>query len=301
MIDIKQTNPKCKILLENEFLQVEILPQDGGRIVSLVDKKNNCPLIWTNVRTENVHRYYNCDYDDLSNGGLEEAFPTVQPCVVDGLHYPFFGEIWNLEWSIKEYDDEHITLFCFSPVCAAKVIKNFFLSSESKTLVVEYSIENLSFKEFPYIFGFHPSFVLYKGTKLEVPDGNYDMYISPGQEEGSILSFKYPLFQGEDISIAKDEASYVYYNFLSFPTNKGEYSVIHPFNNSGVRVNFDSNFFKCLSLWPLYGGCRGFYCLMTEAFTAWPAKLDEAIEKNHAYWIPAKEKITTSVSYSLIN
>ena len=78
-------------ILENERLLVAVLPDDGGRMVRLFDMLAQCELLWQNPRTSRVRRYYGCCYDDMSAGGVEEAFPTVLACKHMRAELPSFG------------------------------------------------------------------------------------------------------------------------------------------------------------------------------------------------------------------
>ena len=104
------------ITLENERMLAQFNPQDGARLVSLVEKGTGTALIWTNKRTRHVTRYYGYNYDGLSNGGVEEAFPTVQPCAfADAEKLPFFGEIWTIPWEVQMRSNM-LTLSCQCPI-----------------------------------------------------------------------------------------------------------------------------------------------------------------------------------------
>ena len=97
---ITQKN-RTVLLLENDLLKAEIFPHDGGRIVSLIDKSSGREFIWTNPRTNNLTRTYGANYDNLSAGGIEEAFPTGYPDNYNGDELPFFGEIWTVGWDFS--------------------------------------------------------------------------------------------------------------------------------------------------------------------------------------------------------
>ena len=90
--------------LENEKIRITVLPEDGGRIVSLFDRTAGCELLWENPRTSRARRYYGCCYDDMSAGGVEEAFPTVEACRHIRTELPPFGEVWTLAWQAAQED-----------------------------------------------------------------------------------------------------------------------------------------------------------------------------------------------------
>ena len=62
--------------LENEFLRVQVIPDLGGRIDSIIYIPTNKNWVWKNSQIENksVSKYSN--YDDNWQGGWEELFPN---------------------------------------------------------------------------------------------------------------------------------------------------------------------------------------------------------------------------------
>lgn len=290
--------PNCneKIFLENDWILAEILPWDGGRISRIYDKKHDCELIWSNPRTKNVSRYYGCNYDDLSASGIEEAFPTVQPCKAGGADVPFFGEIWTIPWEYKKHEEGYI-FTCSSPIWTAEIRKKVFLFENS--LSMTYEIRNTGKEMFEFLFGFHPSLCIYESSRLYAPGGIYEMYVAGQLEEGKTEQFTWPYYGERDMSDACAKENTGFFNFLTFPVADGCYGVEHPSKETGLKIEFDRRFFKCLSLWPIYGGWRGHTCVMTEAFTTWPASLDKAIEEDRAYRLKPSECAETTVNYTV--
>lgn len=288
-------NQRDEILVENEWILAEVLPDDGGRISRIFDKKHSCELIWSNPRTRDVHRYYGCNYDDLSASGIEEAFPTVQPCRMEDADIPFFGEIWNIPWRYIR-DDNKILLTCSSPIWTAQVEKR--ISLIENCLNITYEIVNTGTKEFGFLFGFHPSLCIYEKSRLYVPEGNYEMYVAEELEKGKTEQFLWPCYHGRDLSDAGCKNT-GFFNFLAYPVKEGCYGIIHEQEKTGLKIEFDNNLFRCLSLWPIYGGWRGHTCIMTEAFTAWPVNLEEAVRENRALILKPLERMETTVKYTV--
>ena len=288
----------CKeIKIENKRILLEINPVDGGRLTRLYDKEKDCELIWQNPRNLYAHRYYNSNYDDLTAGGIEEAFPTVEPCCVNGYNLPYFGEIWANMWAIKDSGDDCITLETYSPVWPARISKTFRLTEDN--LVICYTIENLGLYTMDFVFGFHPGLMLYEDSRIFVPEGTYCMYKHPDLNDGEVRPFNWPEFEGRNLSISQPIEDRVVYNFLSFPASGGSIGVYHPGKGSGITVDFDEKFFKCLSLWPVYGSKKGHRCLLSEAFTSWPTKLSDAIEKGVAVSLDRGKSISTTVKFTV--
>lgn len=293
--------PHGPLTLENEWIQVTIDPSDGGRVINLIDRSSNTPLIWTNPRTSHVRRYYGCNYDDLSNSGLEEAFPTVQPCAFEDIQQlPFFGEVWTLPWRVCSHSACSIILSCQSPCFPAEIRKSFFFSKDGKALCTNYEIQNIGVKPFPYVFGVHPSLTLFEDSQLYAPKETYQLYVSMPQKVQGIPQMEWPIWNGLNFSQAMPSESLGCYNLVAMPVRGAHYGVYHPGRGVGLDVHYDPSFFRCLSLWPIYGGFRGHTCLMSEVFTCYPAGLDEAIRLGLAQWLEAGQVQRTSVFYQIL-
>ena len=288
------------LTLENQWMQVVLDPADGGRVISLKDTATQTPLIWTNERTEHVQRYYACNYDDLSNSGIEEAFPTVQPCPFEDIQQlPFFGEVWTLPWKAEKIPEGYV-LSCKSPSFPAELQKTFSFSEDGKTLVTRYQIHNIGTKDFPYIFGVHPSLTLYQDSALYAPEEHYTLYVSMPEKADGNSEMDWPVWNGIDFRKARPSDSLGCYNLVAMPVQGNHYGVVHTGRGVGLDVAYDPAYFRCLSLWPIYGGFRGHTCLMSEVFTCYPASLDEAVELGLATVLKKGDCHTTTVSYRIL-
>ena len=289
--------------MENKRMRICVLPYDGGRIVSLYDKKYGFEQIWTNQRTQNLTRYYAANYDDLSASGIEEAFPTVQPCVYEGVELPFFGEVWSAPWEYELLTFGHavaIRLWCSSSVFPAKITKTFMLEQDSTTLTTEYIVENIGPGAFPYIFGVHPSVCITEDTQILVPQGRYKTGFLYPPSLTQEKTFDWPCLEKMDLSHAYTFSNNLCVNFYTESVQQGSYGFFHKSRGCGMEIRSSPEDFPCLSLWLIYGGWRGHYCVMSEAFTCWPAVLTEAIKlKMHQTLQPSRKK-TYVVYYDLL-
>jgi hypothetical protein len=291
------------LTLENEALLVQALPWDGGRVTRLVDQISGYDHIWTNDRTRALLRTYAANYDDLSNSGIEEAFPTVGSCTWSEAILPFFGEVWSAPWEVNllvaNQDEIKVLLESYCSIYPARIAKTFTLKADFPELQVDYEIENIGAEEFSYVFGVHPSVRINPATLIELPASQYSInYLYPANFS-SERAFTWPRFSGLDLRQAGRSDDKLCINFLSSDGSGGDYAFYESDKNSGLRISYDPELFQCLSIWLIYGGWRGHYCAMTEFFTSWPASLTEAVTAGLAKRLAKASKTSTSVIYSI--
>lgn len=293
------------LTLENERIAAQVEPWDGGRVTRLYDKIKDHRHIWTNPRTRHLSRSYAANYDDLSNSGIEEAFPTVSSCNYAEAILPFFGEIWSVPWDyqvlIASEKEIVLKLSCFCSIYPARITKTISIYKDSPELKTDYELENLGAEEFFYVFGVHPSICLSPSTEIEMPEEEYQIYYLHPKDPETLQTFTWPYYGRLDLSKSGRPQDDLCVNFLSSNVGIGKYAFFDRDSNSGLSIEFDRRFFPCLSIWLIYGGWRGHYCAMTEFFTSWPAAVDEAEKAGLARNLQNKEVDRTSVTYTVFN
>src|SRR4051794_39920703 len=91
------------VRLESELLRVDVAPQVGGRIVSLVDKSTGRDFLWRNASLSLARSPSGTEYDPNFYGGIDELLPNDLPETLHGIACPDHGELWTtaLAWEIK--------------------------------------------------------------------------------------------------------------------------------------------------------------------------------------------------------
>ncbi|HKV68834.1 MAG TPA: hypothetical protein VJN72_12165, partial [Gaiellales bacterium] len=67
------------VRLENARLAVDVLPELGGKILRLIDKRGDRDLLWHSPRVEPHRAELHANFDDHWPGGWDEAFPGGAP------------------------------------------------------------------------------------------------------------------------------------------------------------------------------------------------------------------------------
>jgi hypothetical protein len=132
-----------------------------------------------------------------------------------------------------------------------------------------------------------------------MPEGEYRIEFLHPKDLETARTFQWPKFGSIDLSISGRPEDDRCFNFLTDNVSSGTYRFIDAGNKSSLSIRFDHSYFRCLSIWLIYGGWRGHYCAMTEFFTSWPAALDQAVDAGLARTLKGKEVARTSVTYSI--
>ena len=157
--------------LENEFISLEILPEPGGKISSLVWKPSGRHILWQNPRVRPQPFPVDANFDNYWCGGWDEGFPTCDGCDYNGESYPNLGELRSVRWSIENFEcrDGACTaeLSAFGPITPARVSKAVTLRGAS--VFVRYEVTNIGPLPFDFIWGSHPALAVHADTVLHIP------------------------------------------------------------------------------------------------------------------------------------
>ena len=101
------------IVLTSDTLRLEILPECGGKIRSLVDLRSGCEWMWENPTLPQRRPEYGQKYETfLDTGGWDELFPTVAPCEIEGISVPDHGDLVSLPWEVTGQGASLLTMRC---------------------------------------------------------------------------------------------------------------------------------------------------------------------------------------------
>ena len=156
------------IKLENSHLEVEIIPELGGRVQKLINKKSNFDWVWKNKNLQISTVEKGTNYDDNWQGGWEELFPNDAVenfCWGKGYDH---GETWSHSWNILEQSNDSLELNTSNLESGSEIKKKYFLIKNK--LRVEYQL----FVNFEDIFLFKLHLALPINSKCII-DGEFDI------------------------------------------------------------------------------------------------------------------------------
>jgi len=90
-------------VLKNQDVKIAIVPELGGRIISLKNRRTGRDWMWHPPGGLKLFR--NLPGDDFSDSplaGMDDCLPTIAPCVWQGRQLPDHGEIWSASCTVDE-------------------------------------------------------------------------------------------------------------------------------------------------------------------------------------------------------
>jgi len=159
-----------RITVENREVSFSVLPQIGGKMISLVCKGTGREFMSLSGRKFRPLRYGD-DFGDCDISGFDECFPAIAEGVYPdwpwkGIVVPDHGELWTLPWKCETKADRLI-------MSAHGVRFPYWftkeMSVEANRVCARYTLRNLSPYEFRYIWSAHPLLAVTPGSRIILP------------------------------------------------------------------------------------------------------------------------------------
>jgi len=293
------------IALTNSSLSVSIVPEEGGRISSVVSRISEIEFLLQSTN-EDLHLKpgYDSQFQDGACAGIEECLPTVGICddTTAGGPVPDHGDFWQLSWQVTAQSSDCLALVAngFSrPLLFQKTI-----SLQESGLSIHYRVQNLGQSATSFLYACHPLFAIEPGDLVALPSEAETLQLAysrtgrmgqlgdqvtwPGKEFDMVL----PAETGE--------AEMLYTGKLS----TGRCGLFRSARKQGLWVSFAPHKLPYLGLWLCYGGWPGGsgpqqYAVALEPTTAPCGTLKQAQERGLAFQLAPKEDLEWELGFHL--
>lgn len=295
------------LVLENDLLRAEILPEAGAKIWQIRYKPLAVDLLWNNPAFGPSRQALYASYDDTWSGGWDELFPNDEAGMQLGLKLPDHGELWTGEWQVERVAVEGraaLRLRFETPVTHFLVEKTVLLLPEDAVLEVRYRLTNRGPARFPFLFKLHPAFAVSVQHRIDFPKMTVKREPEfAGTLEGAPLTFPWPEAQVGDRTIdlrqVPDESSKAVHFFYGTEIAAGWCGITNRSNRLAVALRFDPEVFSCCWLFATYGGWRDLNVAVLEPATGYPYKMQSMLEQGEARWLRPGESLETTVLFTV--
>lgn len=278
------------ITLENEKLRVQVMPELGGKIASVLVREKNFDIASSPGEGK---KYRKAEEDgnfcafDMS--GFDDAFPNIDEETISYgdriLCYPDHGEIWSREMEVKGSSKTRIGLRLFSKRFLYEYEKTVILSKRGIRL--EYRIQSHNDTCLPCFWTLHGLMTYRENMEFTYPKGTTAFVNvlddTPLGENGklfnayddAIVFSKLPIK-----SISGYNKPYYMKYYLPDRVKEGKCSVYYPDEDVKVEFSYPEDKLPWLGVWINGGGFMGDRNVAMEMTNGYYDSVGRALENN---------------------
>ena len=297
------------VQIENEFVRMEVLPQLGGKVISVVDKVDGYPLLFDYPAELPTRPQYDEPFDDSYYAGWDECFPGVAPCKYprhpyEGIAVPDHGELWGLPTTAVPTRDG-LTVVWYGLRFGYRLTRK--LRVEGPTIVAEYTLINLAPFEFRFVWALHSLLAMTAPAPIDVGTVKAFRYSHDADGVDHQVKFDWPMIPDPAVAGGVDASSPA-----SLPTRRGwklfsadpisgPVVVRYPTRNRSVKIEYtaDEGPAAYWGIWITTGGWGGNQNFAIEPTTGRFDQLDRAISDGSAARLAPSGRQDWSVRWTL--
>ncbi|HJC23755.1 MAG TPA: DUF5107 domain-containing protein [Candidatus Eisenbergiella merdavium] len=299
----REGNFSERIVLENEKLSAEILPQLGGKLSSVYWKPQGFELAAPNTR--GIYRLpgEDADFSEFDASGLDDAFPSIDGASVrrEGktVNYPDHGEIWSHPFAVLSGSRTEAALEWESSRFEYRYEKRVRLEDDS--LLLDWKITNVSDTALPCIWTFHGLMRYEEDMRLILPSDLTrfrNVMDSPLLgEAGRIYERKNDVWDFERVPKRLPETALKFYG--EGRSREGVCGLVYPTQKTACIMTYDADRLPWLGVWITAGGYRGDYNVALEPSNGFYDDIFTAEKNGCLYALPGKETLAFSMRLKL--
>lgn len=295
-MDIKQyeKNGMKWFRLENDFLEVEVVPEAGGKITGIKDKKTGHQFLWKNRNLTLQKHPAGSEYDPNFYGGIDELLPNDMPEQVNDVESPDHGELWTMPLDFA-VEGDRLELSGTLPLCGLRYTRKMRLHREKPGIELQYKIVNPTPKPKEFLWKFHAALSIEPGDEIlspsrtgKVADPEYTRWTDFGP-------FPWPVIESQRADRIPPKENSVDFFYL-YDLTEGYMAWRRPEKKLAFLYCFDKDIFPYNWYFASYGGFLDHYTAVLEPCTAMPLSVKEAAKQRQCSVLLPGEELSTTVS-----
>jgi hypothetical protein len=261
------------VALANDALRVVVVPELGGKIVSLQSLASGREWLWRNPHLPlRLPPTGSTNFGLFDSGGWDEIFPTVNPCRVPDFAWgnralTDHGELWYRPWQTFEAkivpnELALLTLAVDEPELPFRFERTLTLPDGAGPLTASYKLTNRADRPMPYIWAAHPLLAIEPGDSIQLMSGTRTTFTSGLGIEfaSSIATFAWPaarLASGQTLDFSRMPSRDTCFAVKLFAeqVSPGEIDIVD--KGRGEFIRFSLGHVPYIGLWLNYGAWSG--------------------------------------------
>jgi hypothetical protein len=296
--------------LENDLLKVQILPEFGGKIVSLRSVRTGEEFLLPPLN-EYAHVSPMADFSASDCGGFDECLPSVAACtgIAGEPSISDHGDLWRVPWHVDS-EEGVIVLHAESTSRPLRLTRKARL--EDATLVLEYDLINVSGGPTNWLWSAHPLLRVAAADRIVLPDDIDDVSVeySAGGFFASGSSIPWPIAKSPsgitaDLSRMSERDGKTAHKLFARLRGSGWGALYRGDFGQGLVVRFDPKahpflgLWICCGAWPFIGEARQ-YTVALEPTTSDRDSLESAMRSGTSRTLNAGEHFQWRLHFQLI-
>lgn len=163
-------------VLGNEYAEMSLVPELGGKIISLKNLQTNREWLWH--PQDGLKLFKNHAHDDFSLSplvGMDECLPTILPCQWRQRQLPDHGEVWSRPWQVDEDAWQNGILKAGLQLSVSPLVFNRTIELNGNEVRFTYLLSNTAATEEHFVWALHPLLQLADGDELDLPDSTREL------------------------------------------------------------------------------------------------------------------------------
>jgi galactose mutarotase-like enzyme len=249
--------------LENQFLKVVVLPQNGGKVASIKCTRTDTEFLLPGSQYDKVAEYgVHALFEASDCAGWDECLPTVSISGADtpGGSAPDHGDFWRIPWTLCAIPS--VNEICIEAKGDSRPLSfRKQITLDSTELHIKYSITNLSAIPVGFLYASHPLFCIDPGDRIVLPNEIDSLRLIESRglrigKNGDRISWPIHFHDGVSFDLrrtgyATDRTAEMLYTNQLIQGSAGLYRTQL---GQGVILSFDTTVLPYLGLWTSYGG-----------------------------------------------
>ncbi len=291
------------VILENDVLRTVILPERGGKTVSIVHKPRSFELL-AQPKGEYPPLAPGMDFSLGDASGFDDAFPSIDPETVqvggNPVAYPDHGEIWTMNMQAALLEGG-VRLAGESRILPYRYQKEIRLDGDQVTY--RYTITHTGGEPFPCLWACHCLMRYEPDMELSYPKGAECAENVLASTALGAPGRLYPLAGGvyDFTAVPPPESRTMVKYYLQGRCLQGRCGCYYPSQGVACDMEFDAQALPYLGFWLTAGGYRGEYNCAFEPATSYYDGISRAQANQTVHALRPGEPFSFSLALRLRN
>ena len=280
--------------LESEFLIVDVAPEVGGRIVSVIEKRSGYEFLWRNQTLRLQRLPSGSEYDPHFYGGIDELLPNDIPEKIDAVDCPDHGELWTTPLH-SILDGDRLILQGELPLFGLNYERRMKLREDRPFIDFSYRLSNRTRNDRHFLWKLHAALAVAARDIIDCPARKGQVVDPAWSRYSSLIPFAWPRIEGQAANIVPDKNGTVDFFYL-FDLDEGRIAWKRLSSGLEFAYHFDTHVFPFCWLFASYGGFNDHYTVILEPCTTLPISVRDAVAHGWCSCLKPGESLETEVS-----